>query len=155
MGPPAGPSRTSRSWILMMRLPPGWAEVARTQCSAFPRLCPAADFLMTKCIGEQSAALFPSQSPRHSRGEILRFRSPGIQTTNKTAVTRAPLAGRNAFQAHRKEAWWSQPGWIRWPGRLFTSWLSSTTWVKARSSFILSDPFNLIKNANLMLLLRL
>lgn len=40
----------------------------------------------------------------HSRGEILRFRSPGIQTTNKTAVTRAPLAGRNAFQAHRKEA---------------------------------------------------
>lgn len=34
----------------------------------------------------------------------MRFRSPGFQTANKTAVTCARLAGCNAFQPHRKEA---------------------------------------------------
>lgn len=44
------------------------------------------------------------QSIRHREEELTQFRSLGFQTANKTAVTRAPLAGCNAFQTHRKEA---------------------------------------------------
>lgn len=76
---------------------------------------PLSFFLMTKSALKNNRPPVSPQSARHSEGELTWFRSPGFQTANKTAVTRAPLVGSNAFQTHRKEAV-RVSRWLEWGG---------------------------------------
>lgn len=67
-------------------------------------LSPLPPFFNDTNVSKNNWPPLSPQSVRHREEELTQFRSLGFQTANKTAVTRAPLAGCNAFQTHRKEA---------------------------------------------------
>lgn len=88
--------------------------------SLFFFFTPPFPFFNDKNVSKNNWPPLSPQSIRHREGELTQFRSLGFQTANKTAVTRAPLAGCNAFQSHRKEAVRVSLG-LEWGGTVTTA----------------------------------